>query len=559
MTRLNITLPILTAAALVVPLPAPAQSAPGWKTEVAGKNVVLTPTDLAAGEECRITIYAREPLNGALITDYLDTFADRTVAALGGRMQGKQPPAQAHDRSNAGTSRQFTTVSGRLMSAVFFTISPDHDNARAISFVCTADPAVMGRYQPQMLAVNKEMLKQEYDAAVKSGRGVVTETLPETPPDLTPGGPIMPGIYAGNIVQASDHSIYARIRLYLYADGEFRLCRADGTEVSLGTGDSGYDPITGRLHIKTYFKMQNFRDGGAYCLYGRGVDGKPLLMARETQTFGEWTTVLHYAGPPDRPSPKQQEAKKAADDAEAKRYKFVTAPGKGVPNSQIAAVLFHTDMVMIGSNFSAFPKTYLALKDGTIHDGLEVPADTLDVSLSRRGEPEKWGRWRRQGEDYYAAWPDKPGQYQNLNAYAITPARPGEKLTGSYLKGISGGDIATGGWEIFWGVVFRPDGHFLKSHSSSESTGYLALQNSGVVSGGDSDDNGSSTYSISPQVTATSQTKRKSPARSGTYSLSGYTMTLHYDDGRIEREPFYFLSPKHDFICFEGGTMTLQK
>ncbi len=558
---------ILLAWALtaLLPPPAPAQTAAGWKTEIVGKTVVMTPPDLAAGEDCRITVYAREPLNGALITDFLDGFADRTVKGLG-KPGGKPAPAQATDRSNAAATRQFTAAHGQATEAVFFALSPDRENARVVSFVCTADPAVLGRYQAQMLAVVKEMTRQESDAAVSSGRGVVTETLPDAPPGLTPGGPMTPGIYAGNIVQTKtinreqSQEIYARVRLSLYADGEFRLCHADGTEIDFGTGDSFYDRITGRLKIGSGFKMACFKDpANGYCLYGRGADGKPCLMARETQTFGEWVTVLHWIGPPDRPSPKQAAAKKAADDAEAKRYKFVAAPGKGVQAGQIAAVLFHTDMVMIGNNYSAFPKTYLALKDGTVHDGLEVPAETLDVSQSRRGEPEKWGRWQKRGEDYWAAWPDKPGHYDNLNAYAITPAKPGEKLTGYYLKGISGGDIATGGFTVFWGVSFRPDGHFLKSHSSSESTGYLALQNSGVVSGGASGDDGSSTYSFSPQVTATSETKTKGPARSGTYSLSGYTLTLRYDDGRVEREPFYFLSPSHDFICFEGGTMNLQK
>jgi len=51
------------------------------------------------------------------------------------------------------------------------------------------------------------------------GRGLVTETLPDVPAGLAPGGPIVPGVYAGNTVHTSGQAISVRLRLDLYAEG----------------------------------------------------------------------------------------------------------------------------------------------------------------------------------------------------------------------------------------------------------------------------------------------------------------------------------------------------
>ena len=46
--------------------------------------------------------------------------------------------------------------------------------------------------------------------------------------------------------------------------------------------------------------------------------------------------------------------------------------------------------------------------------------------------------------------------------------------------------------------------------------------------------------------------------RSGSYRLDGYTMELHYDDGRVVRQLF-FTNNDRSFIWFAGSQLMKQK
>ena len=43
--------------------------------------------------------------------------------------------------------------------------------------------------------------------------------------------------------------------------------------------------------------------------------------------------------------------------------------------------------------------------------------------------------------------------------------------------------------------------------------------------------------------------------RSGTYTISGYAMTLRYDNGQVERTPFFFVDAAHHELSFEGAQL----
>ena len=561
MSRCSLLLPAATLLFSVAPIALPpaafAQTGPsGWKTEAVGKNAVMTPPDLAPGEFYQIVVFPRQSQGKALITDFLDAFSNKDVAGRG-KVQAQPPPASAKDHTFATAVRGFVTPQGAVRIALYMAFCVDGDNARVVGILSSAQGDLLTRYQEQQVAVIQYVVTKEKTDAEASGRGLALEKLPTTPEGMTPGGKIVPGIYAGNAVYSDDGKIRDRYRLYLYASGEFLLCDAAGEKVEFGDGDYFYDSITGKMAIGRTFHLNNssYKPDEDFCLYGHGADGKPYIHASSYRGFGWQTTILRYVGPLDRPSPKQAEAQQAAQEAEAKRYKFVTAPGKGVHLAQIAGVLYHQTLKQ-GDGVSSKSETYLLLKDGTIHDGLPVAPDELDVSLSRRREPEKWGRWRKQGSVYAAAWPDQPNHFEPLQGEMALPAQRGERLAGRFGTGSTSGSMVFGGGWNLWGVTFSPGDRFLKDRQGGYSSGSLGQTMNGFSADTAYDDEGSSTLAISPGVSVSASSKKPGGHRGGTYSLSGYTLTLRYEDGRVARLPFFFTSAKRSGIYFEGTNMT---
>jgi len=462
----------LIAAALLMTagVPHAARAQAGWRTEVVGKKVVLTPPDLAAGEFYQVTVYPRVPLAGSPITDFLDAVAGRRVAALG-RPTGGAKPAQTAGRTGATASRTFVTPQGAARGAIFIALAMDGENARIIEVVSSSD--ALPRYQAQADAITREMIKQEKAAALASGRGLKAEKLPTPPQGMTPGGKIVPGIYAGNSLYGDE--IQESLRLYLYASGEYQLCNGKGEEVEFGSGDYHYDPVTGKMTIGNTFSLSNNDSdpNDETCLYGRAVDGKPFLYARTDEGFHYMTRVL------------------------------------------------------------------------------------LDVPLSRRTEPQTWGRWRRQGPQILVAWPDAPGRFVPLKGEPAIPARPGERLSGRFGAGESSGGMGFGGSYRLWGVTFTSAGRFLKDGRGGSSSGSLGATMNGFSADTMYDDEGASTSVVSPGAVVAAGTRKPGGHRGGTYSLSGYVLTLRYDDGRVVRLPFFFESATRDLIFFEGASMNL--
>lgn len=47
--------------------------------------------------------------------------------------------------------------------------------------------------------------------------------------------------------------------------------------------------------------------------------------------------------------------------------------------------------------------------------------------------------------------------------------------------------------------------------------------------------------------------------REGNYSLSGYVLTLRYDNGNVVRRPFFFRDAAHQELWFEGASLLQNK
>ncbi|MBC7807259.1 MAG: hypothetical protein H7145_14050, partial [Akkermansiaceae bacterium] len=289
----------------------------------------------------------------------------------------------------------------------------------------------------------KEATNRVVRETLQSGQTIAVASSASTPKTAGTGktvigGKMEPGLYVGKQYTVSDSGRELRrgIRLYIYPNGEYRVNDGDDKALKYNTGTINYDPKSGKLVIDRSFYMTNVRTSPDkdFCIFGVRKDGTRTIYAENYRGYGTITTTLVYAGAVTRPSPTAEKVAKINAEAEAKRYKFVTAPGKGVQAGQIAAIIHEYDVELYSAGANGMGSrvtdvAYLLLKDGTVHKSLPVPPDTLDVTASRQKEPKTWGRWRCVGSGYQIALAG--GAYRKLDAKPVTPARPGERLIGS--------------------------------------------------------------------------------------------------------------------------------
>ena len=361
-------------------------------------------------------------------------------------------------------------------------------------------------------------------SAVKSGIDDGKEFMQTFKMDgLTPGGDLAFGDYQC-AVQTDDGMKYT---LSLYDNGEYRVS-GDRT----GTGEFKYER-DGRINVDSNYNLYNFEVLGEMreiAFFFRGKNG-------ETGIYGQQLTsgiinICQYQGASKEPSPSQQAAQKAAADAEAARFKWVTAPGKGVQPDEIEAVMFY-GYNSYGWGVSFEEEQRLVLKDGWAYDNLRVPPADLDVAASRKNEPELWHKWRKNGKDYEI---EKDSAWKKLPGHPVRGAKAGETLNRSYTYSASGGDYY-GGYALFKTLKFKPDGIFDSSdygstHANSNGLGQINSEGigHGAISHG-----------------ASSSNDR------GRYKLDGYTIEMTQPDGTTARQLFFFWADDKN-ISIGGAT-----
>jgi len=131
--------------------------------------------------------------------------------------------------------------------------------------------------------------------------------------------------------------------------------------------------------------------------------------------------------------------------------------------------------------------------------------------LSKQQEPDEWGTWQKQGNEIAITWQDgDTDTWEDKSWFVANQAAKSETIAGDYTSISGGGNTAFGGSVI---TFSSSDISFNGNKFTFESTG-----------GGSSSD-----------VTAySSQTK------AGTYELDGYSITLRFNNGTVEKKFFYF-------------------
>ena len=262
------------------------------------------------------------------------------------------------------------------------------------------------------------------------------------------------------------------------------------------------------------------------------------------------------AVPPTAQAPRSVPAA-AAPPAEAPR---AGAKGAGLDARQLEAILFSWEQVYEITGLQLHENAYLLLKDGSYRNAVpQESLDDFDVAADRERNARRWGTWRREAGKYQLAERGAAHFHTPDHQTVQLPARLGETLEGSWSAG-SGGTVGSVGYWSQTSVSLTAAGRFTRSSSggaggsSSPGTDYnvtsMTVHNdegsassvgSAVFGGGGSSSNGKTLAN-----------------RSGSYRLDGYTMELHYDDGRVVRQLF-FTNNDRSFIWFAGSQLMKQK
>lgn len=528
-------------------IPAPA----GWTVQTRASGAkIYTPPDLKSGESYSVTIYESAPLSGKTLEEF--------VRASGGKV-GKGAgqlvaPLQIHTTQGRVVtgSGVYNGPGGRQLGVMIIGVSLDGGGNIHLERTLFSGQGVFERYKgagTQLMSALAARAKAEAGRNIEVTPSIVSRKF------KTIGGPIVPGVYAGN--QFKGQELFNRFRIYLYANGEYRMCDQNDEDIKERyfdehVGKIGYNRNSGALSVDWSWGL-GFHSDGDFCYYGLDQNGKPAIYAEENTGFSTKRTALAWVAPPTKRLAKSQvEAAQAAANAEKERFKWVTKPGQGVQSAQIAAVVCNSVFSGGGMNTDV----YLLLKDGSIYADLPVPPDELDTQKSKQKEPDKWGKWRKGVKgDYLVSW--NGAKYETLPGFATSPAPSQTKLQGRWGTGTS----STGFVSSFalWGVSFDRKGRFVKDRRGGSSSiglpdmdGYVPMTSSGY------DDNGSYAGASGAGYAVSSSTKRKNPngAREGDYSLSGYVLTLRYDNGKVARLPFFFFDKNQKTLYFEGSTMS---
>jgi hypothetical protein len=559
-------MPLLAGGLLLFCLPVNAQETPeGWKSERGGGSVTYTPGDLPSGKTYNVRIFPREPRRDKSLTAWLRS----RIAADPNPPGTPAGDATAREESPqvAVGVRAYQTAAGGKLTALYYGVSVDARSGRLIRVTFSGDGNFAERYKDATLALVREAVTNDRDAAAKNdasegrGGGEPGDAAPGIPNGAARGGKLVVGTYSGNRVHG-DGKVLGRFNLSLYANGEWLLANENGKEIK--TGEYKYDPKTGKIDIDVVLNLYNstYHPDEDFCVYYRDRDGTPVIYAEDYYGVGTARITLRYAGP-NAIAKSPTETKKATEAAraEARRFKWVTPPGKGVPSARIEGIL-HTGRYVYTATGGEFQEhVYLLLKDGTVYDGLPCPPDQLDVAASRRNEPKSWGQWKRDGAKISARWRADSGAWDAWeplsSASFVLPAQAGERLSGRYETG-KAYNYGASSSVFFHGVTFTPAGRFTTDQTAMHGTTGGTADDTKVYAYGD--DEGSSVTVTGPTVGGGSTSKRApGQARTGTYSLTGYVLTLKFDDGRVVRQPFFFWDAKKTHIWFRDTTYSKPK
>jgi hypothetical protein len=542
----------LPALALAFAFSAQAQTLPpGWQSRPGAEGrLVFSPVQAGPGEFTEVAYSARSSMNGQTIDKWLAAVLANDPPPPGGTWQG-QASIKADTLNTAQGTRTYRDSAGGQGFAIYMAVSLDQSNARLARWVVNSE-ATARRYTEAGKSLMAQLPAMEKRGANDEHRAVRVEQAPPGVKGIRAGGAIIAGKYEGDAM--SDKTFMYHVVLLVHANGEYEFVH--GGANATHHGNYRYQPGSGKLDVAVgLFYNNTYRPDENFCVFGRDASGQPVIYAEEdygTSTHRAW---LRRMGDVDRPPQSAAEAAKSAQLAEAARYPFVTAPGKGVQMSEIETIYYAWSQTYTVGGTQMNESIYLLLKDGTVRDGVPVAPTELDVATSRRREPQLWGRWRRQGGDYVFTWDDTSNKFEKAQGFALVPGGKGARLDGRWSTSSSFGFV---GGASSWSkstLVLGKDGRFEKMRAGGAAAGGPGTTSDTMVSTV-YDDKGSVSSGTGPNFAAGSQRKLADKGdRTGSYEIDGFNITLRYDDGTVVRQPFA-IEPKNRSVWFGGSLMS---
>ena len=312
-----------------------------------------------------------------------------------------------------------------------------------------------------------------------------------------------------------------------------RLTRAQGpsatqyfdeeTKLLVRVDDISVSP-QGSTPTETYFSDWKAVDGVKSPYTVRQVIAGNEMTLTTTSVKNNVAIPDSVFAPPSAPA---QALKHAPQESAASRQ-------EGLHSVPVVAGIYFFAAVSMSGMVSYDP--YVLLKDGTIYKAVPpVPLKEWNVAQSRVEHPRDWGHWQRQSDGgLIVQWGSvgKPIKYKPGECPQATPAKSGEQLRGTYSAFSSSTmhtSANTSNLSVSRDINFSADGRFQEEHSASYS--YSKTGGSGLTTG-------------------------SQKAHSGTYTLSGYTLTRRYDDGRVVQS---WYCRQTDESIYLGNTLYMQR
>jgi hypothetical protein len=270
---------------------------------------------------------------------------------------------------------------------------------------------------------------------------------------------------------------------------------------------------------RSYTRPARLKGGG---LVHRAIGGLTAMLIFHGAAYGQ-----DRAGPPV-----------AASAAASHSYEAYLAPGRGIPAQQIEGVYHHWNwMMMLNAGMIDTGADYILFRNGEVWRHPQLPPQDVDIAKAKRVAAADWGTWRRSGSVIVIRMPgghDERYDPAQLVRYEAAPRN--QRVEGSWHTTLS--QVSNAGGQSAAGVA----------------TNTLALHADGGFEregfSGASFQNGTG----STRAGGTFMNSR--PAHAGHYLIDGYTLELHYDDGRVERDLFYWAggpgNKRYDMMLLNG-------
>ena len=207
---------------------------------------------------------------------------------------------------------------------------------------------------------------------------------------------------------------------------------------------------------------------------------------------------------------------------------------KTINATNILGVKFDSQLLFVAGgpagSLNRTERVMVLFKDGTAcYDCLSDLLDDPTLAKYRAEDPTDIGRWRKAGNVYYIRYPESDDEAEVDADMVMGPAPAGTTLSGNFE---TSGGMTVGGVETYtmssWSedLRFTPDGRFSWGKDSAIQGGAYGTSYVGSKTG---------------------------KPNGGRYRISGYTITLDFDDGRSETKSFVYFPRERDFIVIDDS------